>query len=161
MLNKKHLSNSEVKEINSQLNYLYHTEDAIDKKDVAILEENILKVNNRSRFFYYAITDSTKIIVPTLKNILENIQLYEKLKKITVDIGAVRFIVSGADIMRPGIVDFSNGINKDDVILIVDVNHKKPLAVGIMQFSGEDAKALISGKIVKNVHYVGDKIWNS
>ena len=63
--------------------------------------------------------------------------------------------------MRPGIVSFDDGILKDEIVLVVDVNHKKPLAVGRMMFSGDEAKAMASGKIVKNVHWVGDKIWNS
>ena len=69
---KKHLSNSEVKEINLQLNNLYKLENFIDKKDAAILEEDILKINNKTAFFYYNTTNTTKIIIPTLKNILEN-----------------------------------------------------------------------------------------
>ncbi len=158
---KKHLSNSEVKEINLQLNNLYKLESFIDKKDVAILEEDILKINNKTAFFYYNISNTTKIIIPTLKNILEDKILYEKIKKVTVDMGAVKFVVSGADIMRPGIINFDDGIAKDEVVLVVDVTHKKPLAVGIMMFYGEEAKAIQSGKVVKNVHWVGDKIWNS
>lgn len=158
---KKHLSNSEVKEINLQLNNLYKLENFIDKKDVAILEEDILKINNKAAFFYYNIDETTKIIVPTLKNILENKILYDKIKKVVVDMGAVKFVVSGADIMRPGIVNFDDGIVKDDIVLVIDANYKKPLAVGIMMFYGEEAKAIQNGKVVKNVHWVGDKVWNS
>ena len=169
MINKKHLSNSEVKEINEQIKNLYKIENAIEKKDVAILEEDIIRINNKSSFFYYNIDNTKnnntnniiKIIIPTLRNILESKIWYETLKKVTVDMGAVKFVVSGADVMRPGIVAFDDEINKDDIILVVDVNHKKPLAVGIMQFAREEAKAMSSGKIVKNVHWVGDKVWNS
>ena len=156
---KKHLSNSEVKEINLQLNNLYKLENFIDKKDAAILEEDILKINNKTAFFYYNTTNTTKIIIPTLKNILQNKRLYEKIKKVTVDMGAVKFVVSGADIMRPGIVSLEEGILKDEIVLVVDVTHKKPLAVGIMMFSVEEAKAMQSGKVVKNVHWVGDEVW--
>lgn len=140
---------------------MYKLENFIDKKDVAILEDNILKINNKTAFFYYNMTNTTKIIIPTLKNILENKMLYEKIKKVTVDMGAVKFVVSGADIMKPGIVNFDDDIAKDGIVLVVDVNHKKPLAVGIMRFYGEEAKAIQSGKIVKNVHWIGDKVWNS
>lgn len=157
---KKHLSNSEVKEINLQLNNLYKLENFIEKRDVVILEEDILKINNKAAFFYYKINDMSKIIVPTLKYILENKILYDKIKKVTVDMGAVKFVVSGADIMRPGIVYFDEGIMKDEIVLVVDVTHKKPLALGRMIFSGDDSKVMASGKIVKNVHWVGDKVWD-
>ncbi len=166
---KKHLSNSEVKDINLQLNNLYKLENFIEKKDVAILEDEILKINNKAAFFYYKIDDNNeinnnnmiKLIVPILKNIIENKILYDKIKKVTVDMGAVKFVVSGADVMRPGIVSFDEEIMKDKIVLVVDVTHKKPLAVGKMMFSGDEAKAMASGKVVKNLHYVGDKVWNS
>ncbi|HIH43284.1 TPA: hypothetical protein HA246_06605 [Candidatus Woesearchaeota archaeon] len=167
---KKHLSNSEVKEINLQLHNLYKSENFIDKKDVVILEDEIVKINNKAAFFYYTANNNNngvegntaKIIVPILKMVLENNldnYFYKNLKKVTVDMGAVKFVVSGADVMRPGIVNFDDRILKEEIVLIVDINHKKPLAVGKMMFSGDEAKALSSGKVVKNVHYVGDGVW--
>ena len=169
---KKHLSNSEVKEINLQLHNLYKSENFIDKKDVVILEDDIIKINNKAAFFYYTANNNNnnvvegntaKLIVPILKMILENNldnYFYKNLKKVTVDMGAVKFVVSGADVMRPGIVSFDDSILKDEIVLVVDVNHKKPLVVGKMMFSGDEAKTLSSGKVVKNVHWVGDDVWN-
>ncbi len=73
--------------------------------------------------------------------------------------GAVKFVTSGADIMRPGIVHIDEGITKDDAVAIVDQTHKKPLAVGIALHSSEEMQKVSSGKVVKNIHYVGDWIW--
>ena len=73
--------------------------------------------------------------------------------------GAVPFLVKGADAMRPGIVEIEAGINKDDVVAIIDQNHKKPLAVGIALFNTAEMRSLASGKVIKNIHYVGDEIW--
>ena len=81
------------------------------------------------------------------------------LKKITVDMGAVKFVVNGADIMRPGIVEIEEGILKDEFVAVIDKNNQKPLAVGIALFSSEEMKSMTSGKVIKNIHYVGDELW--
>ena len=126
----------------------------ISKKDQAELVEDkykIILVNKKPAFFYY---DNDKL-VPTLKYLQEN----DILKKITVDMGAVKFVVNGADIMRPGIVDIEAGIAKDEFIVVIDKNNHKPLAVGIALFGSEEMKGMASGKVIKNIHYVGDELW--
>ena len=61
--------------------------------------------------------------------------------------------------MRPGITDIQKLIQKNDVVVIIDQEHKKPLAVGIALFNSEEMKAATKGKMVKNIHYVGDEVW--
>ncbi len=140
-----------VKELNKQIEHYgisYHKKDQI-----VLLEDDKYKfilVNKKPEFFYYE-----NKIVPTLKLL----QQKEVLKKITVDMGAVKFVINGADIMRPGIVEIENGINEDDFIVIVDVNNKKPLAVGIALLNSEEMEKTTGGKVIKNIHYVGDEIW--
>ena len=72
---------------------------------------------------------------------------------------AVKFIANGADVMRPGIKEFDN-FKKNQIIIIVDETHQKPLAIGEALVSSEEMKSLDSGKVIKNLHHVGDKIWN-
>jgi PUA-domain protein len=145
---KKAMNNKEVKEFLedlASLNLSFTKKDHFDK------DENIILINNESMFFYYE-----DKLVPTLKLLLKN----NFLKKITVDMGAVRFVASGADIMRPGIKEVDSGIQKNEFVSIVDINNKRPLAVGFMLYSGDDMMQMTSGKVIKNIHYVGDKIWN-
>ena len=75
--------------------------------------------------------------------------------------GAVKFVVNGADVMRPGIVEIEEGIAKDEFVAVIDKNNKKPLAVGIALFSSEEMKGMNSGKVIKNIHYVGDELWKT
>ena len=98
-------------------------------------------------------------IIPTLKSLLDCADIFNAIKKAVVDMGAVKFVTSGADIMRPGIVETDEGIKKGDAIAIVDVDNRKPLAVGIAMFSSEEIPEMKSGKVVKSIHYVGDNIW--
>ncbi len=39
------------------------------------------------------------------------------------------------------------------------MQHKKVIALGIALFSSEEIKALEKGKVIKVIHYVGDKLW--
>ncbi|MEM2031715.1 MAG: PUA domain-containing protein [Candidatus Woesearchaeota archaeon] len=82
------------------------------------------------------------------------------LKKVVVDMNAVKFIASGADIMRPGIKHLDD-FNKDEVVKIVDEKNNVALAIGKALFSSEEIKAMDKGKVIKNLHHVGDKVYKS
>lgn len=94
---------------------------------------------------------------PTLKAAL-NIELDSKV--VVVDMGAVRFVTKGADVMSPGIVDADESIVEDDVVIIVEETHNKPLAMGIALITGPEMVENSEGKAIKSLHYVGDAIWN-
>ena len=81
-------------------------------------------------------------------------------KTVTVDMGAIKFVTNGADIMSPGIVDAAKDIEKGDIVLVIDETHNKPLAVGISLINGEEMVENNAGKAVETKHYVGDDIWN-
>ena len=79
---------------------------------------------------------------------------------VTVDMGAVQFVVNGADIMSPGIVDADTRIQPGDIVWIRDEKNGRPIAVGTAIISGEEMRSGEKGKAIKNMHYVGDDIWN-
>lgn len=139
------------KDLNKELE---HYKLDISKKDkVELIEDEKVKlilVNKEPCFFYYQDKE-----VPTLKYLQTN----NLLKKITVDMGAIKFVVNGADVMRPGITEVDEGIKKEEFIVVIDENNKKPLAVGIALFDSEEIRKMNSGKVIKNIHYVGDEIW--
>lgn len=152
-MKRRQLSKKDVKEINETLEKEFSVKELLDKKTNAeVIDDRFIKINRETMFFYL---DGK--VIPTLKNILKN----NFLKKITVDMGAVKFVVKGADIMRPGIVEIENGIKQNETISIVDQNNKKPIAVGIALLNSEDMKNTKEGKVIKNIHYVGDEIWTS
>lgn len=127
---------------------------SVSKKDYLELQnEKILSINHQPAFFYYE-----NKLAPTLHNLLREQTL---LKRITVDMGAVKFVVGGADIMRPGVVSIESEISAGDFVAVVDVNNKKPLAVGIALFGSAEMQEMKTGKVVKNIHYVGDDVWKS
>jgi len=79
---------------------------------------------------------------------------------VVVDMGAVKYVTSGADVMAPGIVDADKNIVEGDQVWICDEKYHKPLAVGIAFMSGEQMIKEEKGKAIKTIHYVGDELWN-
>ena len=94
----KQLSKSDIKKINEEIHQEFNKEDFFSKKDKISLIDNLI-VKDSPQFFY-----SDGKLVPTLKLLLEQ----PLLKQVTVDMGAIKFVTSGADVMRPGITDLDS-----------------------------------------------------
>ena len=80
-------------------------------------------------------------------------------QRVVVDMGAIKFVTSGADVMAPGIVDADYNIAKKDPVWICDERHHKPLAIGTALMDGEQMMVEKKGKAVIVIHYVGDMLW--
>ncbi len=96
-------------------------------------------------------------LFPTVRGALD-MELQKRL--VTVDKGAIRFVSNGADIMAPGVVGADPEIQEGDLVIIVEETHKKPLAIGRALMEGPQMVEADSGKAVKSITYVGDKLWN-
>jgi len=94
---------------------------------------------------------------PTLKGALK---VDIKSKYVVVDMGAVKFMAKGADVMSPGITEADPDIKEGDLVIIVDETHRKPLATGRSLISGAEMVENSKGKAVKTLHFIGDEIWN-
>ena len=117
------------------------------KKNIEILEaepNSFILVDGEP---YIIIIDDKPF--PTLKAALKT---DIESKTVTVDMGAIRFVSNGADIMSPGIVETSEGVEPGDIVLIIDETHGKPLAIGISLISGEEMVENDSGKAVETKH---------
>jgi PUA domain protein len=78
---------------------------------------------------------------------------------ITVDMGAVKFVYNGADVMGPGIVDSDHGIKEGDLVWVRDMKNLQPLAIGRSLVGGDALARKQKGKAVESIHHVGDKLW--
>ena len=146
------LSKKDIKDINSELEKLYGVENFFDKSNkVFLVEDDFLSCDGINAFFYHE-----DVLVPTLHLLLQN----NFLKKVEINMGAVPFIAKGADLMRPGIVGVDPGVEQGTMVAIVDETHNKPVAVGESLFSKEEMETMKVGKMVLNVHHVGDKVWS-
>jgi len=87
-------------------------------------------------------------------------EVFPFVSRIIVDMGAVPYVCKGADVMAPGVVNVKGEFKENDLLLVVDERHGKPLAIGVALFNSQAMKNMKHGKIVKNIHHVGDKLWN-
>ena len=147
---KKTLSKSDIKKLNSRVEEFGIV---LGKKtQVEVVDNEIYYVDGMLALFEL---DST--LLPTLKFINSN---PVSVKKVVVDMGAVKFVVNGADIMRPGIVE-TDLFEKNDFVVVVDEKNRKPLSICQALYGSREIDEMNNGKVLKNIHYVGDELWNT
>ncbi len=94
-----------------------------------------------------------------LAPVLTNTSALDGMSRVVVDMGAVPHVVGGADIMAPGIRKVSGEFTERQFLVVVDEKHGKYLAVGRALVASGPMAATKKGKVVENIHYVGDLIW--
>ena len=94
-------------------------------------------------------------LIPTLC-LIQKYNLF--MPSVTVDEGAVKHIVNGADLFVPGIVSYDCECKEGDIIL---VKTKTGIPISVMKVVMPKDKAIAEkrGKFGINLHYLSDKIW--
>lgn len=92
-------------------------------------------------------------LFPTIKGLL---RMEAQKSYVTVDMGAVKFIYNGADVMAPGVVEVDEEISEGNMVWVKEMEHGKPLAIGRAMVDSEEMLESKEGKVVKNLHHVGD-----
>jgi PUA-domain protein len=87
-------------------------------------------------------------------------EFLERAPKIVVDMGAIPYVCEGADVMAPGVVKVEGEFGKGDIVVVVDMKYGKPLALGESLEDSGTARTAKKGAVVKNFHFVSDKIWD-
>jgi PUA domain protein len=119
-----------------------------------------LKVHQISNEEQIIVADKFKILkigdeyVP----FLSETEILEKFPYVMVDMGAVKFMCKGANVMRPGIKKYSE-FNKGDIVCVVEESHRKFLAIGKTLVSSQELESMEKGEVMKNLHYISDKYW--
>lgn len=91
---------------------------------------------------------------------LSETKMLEKFPNVMVDMGAVKFMCKGANIMRPGIKKYTE-FKKDQLVCIVEESQHKFLAVGKSLVSSSELENMKKGEVIKNIHYISDKFWET
>lgn len=91
---------------------------------------------------------------------LSETEALEKFPAVTVDMGAVKFMCKGANLMRPGIKEFGE-FEKDKLVCIVEESQHKFLAVGKSMVSSSELETMEKGEVIKNIHYISDRFWET
>lgn len=80
-------------------------------------------------------------------------------KYVTVDMGAVRYVANGADVMGPGIIDGDRDIKEGQTVWVREEKYSKPLAIGKSLVDGSLFGRKSPGKHVQSLFHVGDRVW--
>ena len=83
-----------------------------------------------------------------------------KFPRIIVDMGAVKFVCNGANVMRPGITKFSGEFKAGQIVCITEESRNTFLAVGLASVPSSEALTMKKGQILENIHYVSDAYWD-
>ena len=91
---------------------------------------------------------------------LSETEILKKFPNVEVDMGAVKFMCKGANLMRPGIKKFTE-FEKEKLVCIVEETHHKFLAVGKAMVSSIELETMEKGEVIQNMHYISDKFWET
>ena len=91
---------------------------------------------------------------------LSETEMLKKFPNVVVDMGAVKFMCKGANLMRPGIKKFTE-FEKGKLVCIVEETHHKFLAVGKAMVSSSELENMDKGEIIQNIHYISDRFWET
>jgi PUA-domain protein len=108
--------------------------------------------------------DGRPLVVRTQGLLLPSLrfdELLNTLAKVIVDMGAVAHVANGAQIMRPGIKQIKDSFSKANVVVIVDEKFGKAIALGIADVDSSVMQSTSKGKVISNVHFVGDVLWKT
>jgi PUA domain protein len=118
----------------------------------------------------YEIDESSKILVgegtiilkigPTYLPFLSDTNTLARFPSVMVDMGAVKFMCDGANVMRPGIRSFSE-FEKGQIVCVVEESQKKFLAVGRALVSSQELQNMAKGATIQNLHYISDRYWEA
>jgi malignant T-cell-amplified sequence len=83
------------------------------------------------------------------------------LPSVTIDQGALKYILKGADVMRPGIRKFDDWGDQGRLVVVREEAKGRAAAVGRTVVASAEMAELKKGNCVKNIHHAGDKFWNA
>ena len=131
----------------------------IKKKYNVTVEGKIEEGKEKKKVYYFIdglLSFFSEELIPTLCFIRK---YNPPLPSVTVDEGAVKHIVNGADLFVPGIVQYNCDCKEGDVV-VVKTKTGIPIAVIKVTMNKEKALSEKKGKFGINLHYINDEIWD-
>ena len=157
MPKKEELRKKDIQKVSSSL------QDTYPKKFADFISSNKIfksdfEIKNRKIILYHTndntplLFEEDNVILPTLYSIRKFADL---LPKITVDAGAVKFMINGADLFRPGMVEWDS-FDKEQYVTIINLQ-KAAMSIGKTLMGSNELPD--KGKVTTTVHYLNDEIW--
>lgn len=141
--------------------FMQFVEDLLPKKCTSYHMR--LKHNDKSEL---TIFDSLPIFFKWKKQVFPTLRILHMyphtMKKLTVDKGAIKFVLSGANIMVPGLTSEGGDLpdcEEGERVAIMAEGKEHPIAIGVTLMSSDDMRESNKGIGVQILHYIGDDLW--
>jgi predicted RNA-binding protein (TIGR00451 family) len=102
-------------------------------------------------------------IIPHLKLVHQFPQCFPKIR---IDRGAIRFVLSGATLMVPGLTSAGGrlppkeeALPKGTVVIVESEGKEEACMVGVLALGTEEMKGVGKGIAIEGGHYLGDGLW--
>ena len=102
-------------------------------------------------------------IIPHLKVVHQFPDAFTKLR---IDRGAIRFVLSGATLMAPGLTspggrlpEKEEEVKEGDVVVIGAEGKEEACLVGMLKMGSEEMRQKKKGVVMDSGHYLGDGLW--
>lgn len=157
------LSNKEVRELKELYSFMApYLEEADVVEVMQISESTSMYLIDGEPLFVKISTSEGEYVAPSLFLIHKSPRgkSLGPFPRAVVDPGAVKAIINGADVMRPGIRGFEGDFKKGDVVLVAD-EKGRVIAVTAALYSRGEIEQMQKGKVLLNLHYLGDKLWKA
>ncbi len=108
------------------------------------------------------IVDGRPLIAESEEDVFPTLLFEEQLSKqpkVVVDMGAVPYVCNKADIMGPGITEIQGEFRPKDLVTVLDIKNRRPIAVAEAIYDSETSAKTKKGKLFRNLHCVGDEVW--
>lgn len=161
--NKVQLKASAQRGLIKQILTQYHIQDEhLFPKKVAMflvksLDFSLLQINSVPLFI-----QTRDHLFPTLKVLHHYPGI---MKSVTVDRGAIKFVLKGADIMCPGMTHKDGRIDSDivvgDLVAIHAAGKVLPMGIGLAMMSHNDIVAVNKGVGIQVLHFLNDELWKT
>jgi len=149
-MRRKRLRKKEAKRVSEELRETAGIDVSGDMDIVDFGKVKVILVNNEPLLIEY---DGKHYV-----SVYGAIKLKPEKYRIEVDEGALKFVMNGADVMKPGIVYADERIKEGDFVYVTVEGKESPIAVGIALCSGKEMREG-KGKAVKNLHHLKDNVW--
>ncbi|KAK3906633.1 PUA domain-containing protein [Staphylotrichum tortipilum] len=119
--------------------------------------------------------DNNGVLLPHLKLVHRFPQCFPTIR---IDRGAIRFVLSGATLMAPGLTSpggrlpipvpnegvdedghWSRELEKGEPVVVMAEGKEEAAAVGVLVMGTKDIKEKGKGPVMEEAHYLGDGLW--
>ncbi|WP_291765773.1 PUA domain-containing protein [Caldivirga sp. UBA161] len=162
-INRHMLSKKDIKKLMNEVPWLSEVYGSIDEAEVIKISDEleVYRIMNDIAFVKAVVNVNNtgmNLIYPTLLAANKYPTLVKYYPVVKVDEGAVKPIATGADVMRPGIREFTGSFKSGDIVLVKSPG-ERIIAVAVSLYSSDEVANMSRGKVLKNIHHVDDGVW--